>query len=297
MPRPDYLSGTDACDKQKTDLPWIEEFFKLLEEAPEKMRSKYLFAEYLAYVRQRCGGNRGALVNADHEMAFCKQLKEYCKGKGFRMETKKSLPQGYWVKPNRVKRVTKQEVAAAAAFDIFQVLETWTSEDEKEHHVGYLKILYVHESCGFSAYSRVPIPAFAIICEYLGERITIAEGKRRQEIYRDMDKTSTMLDVIVYGEEKISIDGHAIDFEKGEFFPKFANPAAYLNSRVEDVNIRIKVIDGKAMLMAAHDIPANQELFWDYKCPQGPDQPKFYTEPSKYIPKPVKNGDLKSLLS
>ena len=291
MPRRKYLEGTDACDKLRVDLPFIEDFCDRLEKSlnpTHKINSRDLFPEYVAYVQQRSGGNKGAVFNANREQAFYKYLANFCDVNGIKGEEDRFKPAGYYMILHKCQRIIKEKAEAATALDVFSRsdFETWTSADKREHHYGYLKILFVGESCGFSTFSRIPIPAMAIVCEYLGENITIEEGERRQQIYKDWDWTSTMLEVRVYGEPEHSIDGHAIDFRKRIFFQDFQNPAKFINSNISDVNLKRKVINGRVFLYAAHDIPANQELFWDYKIPQGPDQPKWYTAPSKYQPKP-----------
>jgi SET domain-containing protein len=106
---------------------------------------------------------------------------------------------------------------------------------------------------GRGVYARVPIPAETRIIEYVGERITKAEAKRRekQRLLR----------------QKRGGDGSVYIFELNRRYDldgRFAANVARLINHSCAPNCRAETIRGRIWIIANRDIPAGEELTFDY---------------------------------
>jgi len=109
---------------------------------------------------------------------------------------------------------------------------------------------------GRGVYARVAIPEGHVIVEYTGERITKAEGERREaarleRIRRGRDSSTFIFDL----NKRYDLDGR-----RGGNLSKFINHSCEPNCRAEQDRGRIWII-------AQRDIAPGEEITFDYGFP------------------------------
>jgi uncharacterized protein len=106
---------------------------------------------------------------------------------------------------------------------------------------------------GRGVYARVPIPDKTRIIEYVGERITKAEARRREALRLARQQRGADGCVTIFELNK----RHDIDGRSARNVARFINHSCAPNCRVETIRGRIWII-------ARRDIAAGEELTFDY---------------------------------
>ena len=106
---------------------------------------------------------------------------------------------------------------------------------------------------GNGVYARTDIPAGTRLIEYIGERITKAESRRREDarlerLRRGQDGCVTIFELN---------QRHDIDGRSAKNIARMINHSCAPNSRSE-------IIRGRIWILANRDIPAGEEITFDY---------------------------------
>ena len=114
----------------------------------------------------------------------------------------------------------------------------------------------VRRSCihNKGVFARKDIPKGTRIIEYIGEKVTNAEGERRADIVLDKSKRSKTTGAVYLFElnKRYDIDGYVP-----------YNTARYINHSC-DPNCETEIIQGKIWIIAIKDIQKGEELNYNY---------------------------------
>lgn len=109
---------------------------------------------------------------------------------------------------------------------------------------------------GTGVYAAQLVPAETHIIEYTGERITKAEARRREAERLERQRRGEDSCVYIFDlNAHVDLDGRCSD-----------NLARLINHSCAP-NCRAENIDGRIWIIAEHDIPAGEELTFDYGFP------------------------------
>lgn len=106
---------------------------------------------------------------------------------------------------------------------------------------------------GRGVFARCAIPDGTRILEYAGERITKAEAVRREAERLERQRRGGDASVYIF----VINRRHDLDGRRGESVARFINHSCAPNCRSE-------VIRGRIWIVARRDIPAGEELTYDY---------------------------------
>ncbi len=122
-----------------------------------------------------------------------------------------------------------------------------------DEHPVEVKVSSIH---GRGCFARRTIPAGSAVLEYVGELIDLAEARRR-----DVKGAPAYSPFVLLVEEDLFIDARDVD-----------HPARCVNHSCEP-NCEIRTGGRRAWIVALRDIPAGEELTYDYDFDEGPVEP------------------------
>jgi len=284
MPNNPDLRGTNFFspekDKVKGPNPWTEVFFQSHLKPSETVvtSARQILEAYHVFAQTKTGFSEGSnaanspMVYAMKDNSFFSCLRTYCLRND--IQPYSSNQKSYYVELKRFRRGEDlpSPVPEGPARQLYpRAVKQPPSAQQNIVIVGKIKIIWTGRKKGYCGFANEPIDEFEDVAEYMGERISIQDGRKRNKAYAAKGISSTMVDLPDNG--GISIDGQMKN--KDEEFAPFENAAAYLNHSLYNPTCKLQWKNGKAMIVALKNIPKNFQLTWCYNIPKK-EQPDFY---------------------